>query len=127
MNAVFRSARSVGALMASFLTALIAFGLLLALAWNGVPGEAVAYKMSTLLVVSAVAMTAGGVLMGVLMRRYEVRAGLAFGLIAGACSFTYILGIDPLLALFIPASAGLGALGGWLAQRVHQRAALREA
>jgi len=109
------SGRSILAVVLGGVAALVAFGLLAALAWVIPASGNSTYKTTTLIVGTALSLVAGGYLSATLAGRDRVRYGLALGAIVGTVGFGYVLGLNWTLAVAIPLSAGMGALGGWLA------------
>ncbi len=107
--------RSLGALCLGALGALIAFGLLLALAWRPASSDNATYKLITLLLVVGTAFFAGGYVSGLLTRPQSMLYGLGMGVLLGTVAFGYILGPHWLLLIAVPLSGLLGALGGRLA------------
>ncbi|MGA2820000.1 MAG: hypothetical protein ABSF61_05010 [Anaerolineales bacterium] len=99
------------------LGALIALGLLLALAWLLPLSQSSVYKLVTLVIVTLLSFVAGGYVSGRLAGRDRVRYGLALGLVLGIVDFVYVLGPSLILIVAIPCSGFAGALGGWLAER----------
>lgn len=99
------------------LGALIALGLLLALAWLLPLSQSGVYKLVTLVIVTLLSFVAGGYVSGRLAGRDRVRYGLALGLVLGIVDFVYVLGPSWILIAAIPCSGFAGALGGWLAER----------
>jgi hypothetical protein len=107
--------RSALAVILGAISALAAFGLLLALAWLLPLSENRIYKLATLVIVTGLALIAGGYLSGTLAGRERVKYGFALGGVVGGVGFGYIFGPTWLLALAIPLSALMGGAGGWLA------------
>ncbi len=107
--------RSALAVILGAISALVAFGLLLALAWLLPLSENRIYKLATLVIVTGLALVAGGYLSGTLAGRERVKYGFALGGVVGGVGFGYIFGATWVLALAIPLSALMGGAGGWLA------------
>ena len=99
------------------LGALIALGLLLALAWLLPLSHSSVYRLVTLVLMTLLSFVAGGYVSGRLAGRDCVRYGLALGLVLGIVDFVYVLGPSLILIAAIPCSGLAGALGGWLAER----------
>jgi VIT1/CCC1 family predicted Fe2+/Mn2+ transporter len=108
--------RALGIFLGSALAALTIFGLLLGAAWSMAPGDGEIYKLVTSVGLSALALTAGGWLVGRLSRQPGWRAGTLFGLVFGLCSFSYLTG-DWRTLVAAPLAALFGGAGGWIADR----------
>jgi hypothetical protein len=107
--------RSALAVVLGAISALVAFGLLLALAWLLPLSENRIYRLATVLVVTALALVAGGYLSATLAGRERIKYGFALGGVVGGVGFGYLFGPTWWLALAIPLSALMGGTGGWLA------------
>ncbi len=107
--------RSALAVVLGALSALVAFGLLLALAWLLPLSENRIYRLATLIIVTGLSLIAGGYLSATLAGRERVMYGFALGGVVGGVGFGYIIGPTWWLALAIPLSAIMGGAGGWLA------------
>jgi len=107
--------RSALAVVLGAISALVAFGLLLALAWLLPLSENRIYRLATVLVVTALALVAGGYLSATLAGRERIKYGFALGGVVGGVGFGYLFGPTWWLALAIPLSALMGGAGGWLA------------
>ena len=117
MKAVATVGRSVLSTCAGAVAAMIAFGLLLGLAWMPAAAHDQTYKLVTTLLVTAVAFTLGGYVAGRIARHHTVRAGLIFGIVFGLAACGYILGPHWYLWLAGVLTALAGAIGGRLARR----------
>jgi len=106
--------RSLVAICLGWISCLIVFGLLLALAWLPELSQSNFYKLSTLLTVAAISIVAGSFLTGKIGRIKTVLHGLLLGFLIGVVSFTYILGINWWVLVAIVGCSALGILGGWL-------------
>jgi hypothetical protein len=115
MNKLRAGGRSALAVLLGAISALVAFGLLLALAWLLPLSENRIYKLATLVIVTGLALIAGGYLSGTLAGRDRVKYGFALGGVVGGVGFGYIFGPSWVLALAIPLSALMGSAGGSLA------------
>jgi hypothetical protein len=107
--------RSTLAIVLGAISALLAFGLLLALAWLLPLSENRIYRLATVIVVTGLALVAGGYLSATLAGRERIKYGFALGGVVGGVGFGYIFGPTWWLALAIPLSALMGGAGGWLA------------
>jgi hypothetical protein len=117
MRAKFASLfRPLGIFFASALAALVVFGLLPGAAWSLAPTDEEICKLVTSVGLSALAVTAGGWLVGRLARQRGWRTGPLFGLVFGLCSFSYLTG-DWRTFIAAPLAAFFGGAGGWLADR----------
>jgi hypothetical protein len=115
MKTVRGSGRSALAVLLGAISALMAFGLLLALAWLLPLSENRIYRLATLIIVTGLSLIAGGYLSATLAGRERVQYGFALGGVVGGVGFGYIFGATWWLALAIPLSAIMGGAGGWLA------------
>ncbi len=122
MDKLRAGGRSALAVILGALSALVAFGLLLALAWLLPLSENRTYKLATLVIVTGLALIAGGYLSATLAGRERVKYGFALGGVVGGVGFGYIFGPSWLLMLAIPLSALMGGAGGWLANWQPARA-----
>ncbi len=122
MDKLRAGGRSALAVILGALSALVAFGLLLALAWLLPLSENRTYKLATLVIVTGLALIAGGYLSATLAGRERVKYGFALGGVVGGVGFGYIFGASWLLMLAIPLSALMGGAGGWLANWQPTRA-----
>lgn len=107
--------QSVGALSLGCLGILIVFGLLLALAWSPPFGDTVPYKTAAVLLVTAVALVAGGAISGRLASYRRAAHGVILGLFAGFVSFGYVFGPRWYLLPAVLLAGLLGGIGGHLA------------
>jgi len=117
MQRVGRPATTLVSFGVGCLGALVALGLLLALAWLLPLSRSGLYKLITLIIVTLLSFIAGGYVSGRLAGTDRLRYGLALGLVLGIVDFAYVLGPSLILILAIPCSGLAGALGGWLAER----------
>ena len=115
MKTLRSGGRSALAVVLGAVSALIAFGLLLALAWLLPLSENNIYRLATLIIVTGLSLIAGGYLSATLAGRERVKYGFALGGVVGGVGFGYIFGPSWWLALAIPLSAIMGGAGGWLA------------
>jgi len=114
--------RSALAVVLGAISALVAFGLLLALAWLLPLSENRTYQLATVIVITGLALVAGGYLSATLAGRERIKYGFALGGVVGGVGFGYIFGPTWWLALAIPLSAMMGGAGGWLATWQEARA-----
>lgn len=117
MQPVGRRGSTIVSFGVGCLGALIALGLLLALAWLLPLNQSSLYKLVTLVIVTLLSFVAGGYVSGRLAGTDRVRYGLALGLVLGIVDFVYVHVPSLVLMLAIPASGLAGALGGWLAEQ----------
>jgi hypothetical protein len=117
MRALAGVGRNLAVLLLGTVVGSVGFALLLGLAWLPALSHSVAYKVTTLLLVTALALVIAGWVAGLIVRREQVRHGAALGLFFGALAFGYIFGPHPVLLLMVPLTGLLAAGGGWLAAR----------
>jgi hypothetical protein len=115
MKTLRSGGRSALAVVLGAASALVAFGLLLALAWLLPLSDNRIYRLATLIIVTGLSLIASGYLSATLAGRERVKYGFALGGVVGGVGFGYIFGPTWWLALAIPLSALMGGAGGWLA------------
>jgi hypothetical protein len=121
MKALARAGQNLAVLFLGTIVGSVGFALLLGLAWLPALSHSVAYKVATLLLVTALALVIAGWAAGLIVRRGQVRHGAALGLFFGCLAFGYMFGPQPVLLLTVPLTGLLAAGGGWLAARSLQR------
>lgn len=121
MKALARAGQNLAVLFLGTMAGSVGFALLLGLAWLSALSRSVAYKVITLLLVTALALVIAGWAAGLIVRRRQVRHGAALGMFFGCLAFGYIFGPNPVLLLTVPLTGLLAAGGGWLAARSLQR------
>lgn len=118
MKALLRTARSVTSIIFAILTALIMFGLLLALLWSFVPGINPQYKALTAVFSGISAIVIGGLAASLIAEKRRILHSVIFGLIFGLVSAGYILGVNwwlPIIIFgFVFAAYFGGLVGEWL-------------
>ncbi len=117
MSVLARAGQRMAASFLGMLAGSAGFALLLGLAWLPALGHSVAYRLTTLFLVTALALVIAGWVAGLVVRRGQVRHGAALGLFFGSLAFGYIFGPQPVLLLTVPLTGLLAAGGGWLAAR----------
>jgi hypothetical protein len=118
MKTIIRAARSLASFIIAILTALIVFGLLLALLWSLVPGINPQYKAVTAIISGVSAIVIGGLAANVIAETRRRLHSVIFGLIFGLVSAGYILGASwwlPIIVIDFAFAAYFGGLvGEWL-------------
>ena len=123
MKALATAGQNLAVLFLGTMAASVGFALLLGLAWLPALSHSVPYKVTTLLLVSALALVIAGWVVGLVVRRGQVRHGAALGLFFGSLAFGNIFGPHPVLLLTVSVTGLLAAGGGWLATRSLRLAA----
>jgi hypothetical protein len=125
MKALSRAGQNLAVLFLGTMAGSVGFALLLGLAWLPALSRSVAYKVTTLLLVAALALVIAGWVAGLMVRHGQVRHGAVLGLFFGCLffgclTFGYMFGPQPVLLLTVPLTGLLAAGGGWLAARQLQ-------
>jgi hypothetical protein len=105
--------RPMIAILMGCLGTIAIFGILLSLAWFG-GGDTPSSKLGLCIMSAAIAFWSGGFIVAWLAGSRSQAFPAVFGLVLGALSFGYILGINLLVLPMASASAFLAGLGAWL-------------
>jgi hypothetical protein len=123
MKTLLRTARSVTSIILAILTALIMFGLLLALLWSFVPGINPQYKAVAAVISGISAILIGGLAASMVAERRHLLHSIIFGLVFGLVSAGYILGVSWWLPIIVLGSALVAYFGGLVGEWLFRSSA----
>ncbi len=117
MKALAQVGENLLVLFMGTVSAAAGFGLLLGLAWLPAFSQSSAYRLTSLLLVTVLALLIGGWVSGLLVHTGRVRRAAALGAFSGILAFGYIFGPNLVLLLTVPTASLVAGIGGWLAAR----------
>lgn len=121
MKVFYRIIRVIGAYCLGALIAMVAFGLLLGLAWLPILSQSSLYRLVSLFFVSGLATMAGGFAIGLSVRENSTFHAGFFGLGFGLMGSIYTLGLVPAIIGYALATGVFALAGGYASRWLKHR------